>query len=230
MAKSKAVLALAPVEPSGEMRVDMTKDDLVTVGLVEIENELNNRHSAARLRLAACQKAQEALAQHKSQLRQKWQNGVAKEVLASWLPHLRAVLGSSRAKNVNVTVTLNCDASTATECASVVTLRESLGPTERGPADAPRYQAFSATYGTTFVIPDDVRGTVREMEAMGQSIRHEEATILEIKQKLGSMNRFERQLRAELVKARLASTEEGRRLLAVVMQDLTSRIGLSAPQ
>jgi hypothetical protein len=44
------------------------------------------------------------------------------------------------------------------------------------------------------------------------------------------MNRYERQLRAELVKARLASTEEGRKLLSVITQNLTERIGLPAPQ
>lgn len=109
-------------------------------------------------------------------------------------------------------------------------MSESYETTGRGRVDGRQYQVFSASYGATFMIPDDVRETVRTIEELCQSIRQEEAMILEIKQKLGSMNRFERQLRAELVKARLSSTDEGRKLLAVITQDLTERIGLPAPQ
>lgn len=230
MAKTKEAVMLAPVEPSGEVRVDMSKEDLVTVGLVEIENELNKRHNEAKARLSACHKAKDELAKHKAQLLQKWQNAVAKEVLAFWQAHLKAVLGNSRTKNVNVTVSLSCGDSKDTECATAVQLNESYETTGRNCISNGRPQVFAANYGATFTIPEDVRETVRATEELCQSIRHEESLILEIKQKLGSMNRFERQLRAELVKARLSSTDEGRKLLAVITQDLTDRIGLPAPQ
>lgn len=230
MAKVKEEVLLAPVEPQGEVRIDMAKEDLVTVGLVEIENELNKRHNEAKSRLSAYHKAKDALGQQKAKLLQKWQAGVVKEVLAFWQAHLKAVLGAGRAKNVIATVALSCGDSKDTEFATVVQLNESYETTGRGRVDGSRPQAFAASYGATFVIPDDVRETVRTIEELCQSIRQEEALILEIKQKLGSMNRFERQLRAELVKARLSSTAEGRKLLAVITQDLTERIGLPAPQ
>jgi len=230
MAKTKEVVMLAPVEPSGEVRVDMSKEDLVTVGLVEIENELNKRHDEAKSRLSACHKVKDELSQQKAKLLQKWQAVVVKEVLALWQPQLKAVLGPGRVKNVSAKVALSCGDSRDTECATVVQLNESYETHGRNCISNCRPQVFMANYGATFTIPDDVRETARTIEELGQSIRQEEALILEIKQKLGSMGRFERQLRAELVKARLSSTEEGRKLLAVITQDLTERIGLPAPQ
>lgn len=230
MAKTKEVVMLAPVEPSGEVRVDMSKEDLVTVGLVEIENELNKRHDEAKSRLSACHKVKDELSQQKAKLLQKWQAVVVKEVLALWQPQLKAVLGPGRVKNVSAKVALSCGDSRDTECATVVQLNESYETHGRNCISNCRPQVFTANYGATFTIPDDVRETARTIEELGQSIRHEESLILEIKQKLGSMGRFERQLRAELVKARLSSTEEGRKLLAVITQDLTERIGLPAPQ
>lgn len=238
MAKTKEELILSPVEPTGEVRIDMAKEDLVTVGLVEIENELNKRHTDAKARLQGHHKAKEELGKKQSQLVQKWSAAAAKEVLTTWLEPLKALLGTSRAKRVEVSVPLaatKSDIATQTVTVQLNERRDAV-PTGRGSVTIERRdghnvgQAFTASYGATFTVPEEILAVSREQETLIKTIQQEEALILEIKQKLGNMNRYERQLRAELVKARLASTEEGRKLLAVITQNLTERIGLPAPQ
>lgn len=238
MAKTKEELILSPVEPTGEVRIDMAKEDLVTVGLVEIENELAQRHGDAKKRLQEHHKAKEELGKKQNQLVQKWSAAAAKEVLSTWLEPLKAALGTSRAKRVEAVVPLaaaKSDVDTQTVTVQLSERRE-VFPTGRGGGTIECRDgrnlgpAFTASYGAIFPVPAEVTAVAREQEALAKTIQQEEALILEIKQKLGNMNRYERQLRAELVKVRLASTEEGRKLLAVITQDLTERIGLPAPQ
>lgn len=230
MAKANEGLQLRAVEPQGEVRIDMAKEDLVTVGLVEIENELLNRHQQAKLRCAGYCRARDEAAQEKQKQLHQWAERAGKEVLTGWRDHLRILLGTSRAKNVTVKVTFASGQVNATQSQSaVVQLNETreLIPGRRQ-AIGQEGQAFSATYGAQFDVPQQLLEIDSKLQELAKSINTEEALIMDIKHKLGNMNRYERQLRAELVKARLGSTEEGRALLAVITQNLTERIGLPA--
>lgn len=237
MAKKEELL-LTPVEPQGEVRIDMAKEDLVTVGLVEIENELGKRHTEAKARLKTHNAAKEVLQQKQAKLVQQWSERARKDVLALWQEPLRALLGA-RAKRVDATVTINSVQYGSPTQLVVAQLNErrDMVPTVRGSSmmsesrDARACgQAFTASYGLAVEIPADLIAAEQERADLCKLIQDEEMLIMEIKQKLSNMNRYERQLRAELVKARLGGTAEGRKLLAVITQNLTDRIGLPAPQ
>lgn len=218
MSKSKETTEVTVItdEPNIHTGVDITKDDIIAVGVVEAEDYMQGELKSAQEAAAAAFKKSQELSTELTETLHKFGQAFTDEIAVELTAGLQCLNPRK--------LTFSCNVSTIYEPAEsrkkpyvwvTVTCSEARGENNES--------GLQLTRGFKQYVPKEyieLRDAVNEQQSIGEA-KNKEA--LEWKRRLSRIPQYERILRSELAKSRLEKTQTGKDILHAMLGDVKKR-------